>query len=191
MNLTMKLCAVSTAGMMALGIALAPRIAFAQTSATAQADPALITAAKKIFQGIADDDADAVKATVVKKYAKKVTKEELRPEQTGPKLAIAYDANVKVLRATDEEAVVQATMFAPSLSDVPKGEASKLDIFMVKEDGQWLADAPDRKEAADDVTMQGGWYHPGTFTYCPNKGLEFLGSHFSNKLNCRATAACR
>jgi len=190
MNLTTKLFAVSTACIIALGVALAPRLACAQTDAAAKDDPTLTAAAKKIFQGIADDDADAVKATVVSKYAKKVTKEELRPEQTGTKLTIAYDSNVKVLRATDKDAVVEATMFAPA-SDIPKGEASKLDIYMVKEKGQWLADAPDRKEAGDDATMQGGWYHPGTFTYCPNKGLEYLGSHFSNKLNCRATAVCR
>jgi hypothetical protein len=190
MKLTTKLFAVVTACMIVLGAALAPRIACAQAAASAKNDPALTAAALKIFQGIADDDADAVKATVVSKYAKKVTKEQLRPDQTGPKLTVAYDSNVKVLRATDKDAVVQATMFAPA-SDVPKGEASKLDIYMVKEKGQWLADAPDKKEAGDDATMQGGWYHPGAFTYCPNKGLEYLGSHFSNKLNCRATAVCR
>jgi hypothetical protein len=188
MKFKMTLVAVSAASIIALGIALAPAAARAQEAASA--DPALTAAAQKIFKGIADDDADAVQAMVVKKYAKRVTKEQLRPPQTGPKLAVAYDANLKVLRATDKEAVVQATMFAPP-SDVPKGEASKLDIYLVKEKGQWLADAPDKKEAASDATMQGGWFHPGSFTYCPNTGIEYLGSHFSNKLNCRATAVCR
>ncbi|HVA76272.1 MAG TPA: hypothetical protein VNF27_00175 [Candidatus Binataceae bacterium] len=190
MKFKMKLGAVSTACMIALGIALAPVAAHAQAETAAAPDPALTAAAQKIFKGIADDDADAVKAMVVKKYAKKVTKEELRPTQTGPKLVVAYDSNIKVLRASGKDAVVEATMFAPS-SDIPKGEASKLDIYMVKEKGEWLADAPDKKEAGSDATMQGGWYHQGSFTYCPNTGLEYLGSHFSNKLNCRATAVCR
>jgi hypothetical protein len=177
--------------MIVLAVALAPRAARAQAQEEEKADPALTAAAQKIFKGIAADDADAVKAMVVKKYAKKVTKESLRPAQTGPKLTVAYDSTVKVLRATDKDAVVQATMFSPASSDVSKGEASKLDIYMVKEKGTWLADAPNKKEAANDATMQGGWFHPGSFTYCPNSGLEYLGSHFSNKLNCRATAVCR
>jgi hypothetical protein len=190
MKLNKNLIAVLTACMIALAMALAPRAARAQ--AAANADPALTAAAQKIFKGIADDDADAVKAMVVKKYAKKVTKDSLRPAQTGPKLTVAFDAaSVKVLRATAKDAVVQATMFSPASSEVPKGEASKLDIYMVKEKGQWMADAPNKKDAGDDATMQGGWYHPGSFTFCPNSGLEYLGSHFSNKLNCRATVVCR
>ncbi|HVA81600.1 MAG TPA: hypothetical protein VNF29_11805 [Candidatus Binataceae bacterium] len=191
MKPTTKLHAVSTACMIALLIALAPQAARAQTDTAAKAHPALVAAAQKIFKAFADDDADTVKAMVVKKYAKKVTKEQLRPTQTGPKLTIAYDSNVKVLRATDKDAVVSATMFTPVSSDVPKREATRLTIYMVKKKGQWLADAADKKQAADDATMLGGWYHPGALTYCPNTGLEYLGSHFSNKLNCRATAVCR
>jgi len=95
------------------------------------------------------------------------------------------------MHATDKDAVVQASVFTPSSNDIPKGEGSKLTLFMEKENGQWLVDAPDKKEAANDATMNGGWYHPGAFTYCPNKGLEYLGSHFSNKLNCQSTALCR
>ncbi|HKN02275.1 MAG TPA: hypothetical protein VJX23_17320 [Candidatus Binataceae bacterium] len=155
------------------------------------ADPALVMAARKAFKAIADGDVDALQPLLEKKYAKKFTAEELRPTQTGPKVTVAYDNKVKVLRANDKEAVVQATMFVPSSSDIPKGEACKLTLFMEKEKGEWLIDAPDKKEAGDDATINGGWYHPGAFTFCPNKGLEYVGNHFSNKLNCQASAVCR
>ncbi|MGO9452793.1 MAG: hypothetical protein ACLQDV_17415 [Candidatus Binataceae bacterium] len=155
------------------------------------ADPALIMAAQKAFKAIADGDVDALQPLLEKKYAKKLTAEELRPSQAGPKVTVAYDGKVKVLRANDKDAVVQAIMFVPSSSDIPKGEASKLTVFMEKEKGEWLIDAPDKKEACDDATMNGGWYHPGAFTFCPNKGLEYEGNHFSNRLNCQACAVCR
>lgn len=191
MNLKTKSVAVLTAFLLALGVAAIPHAARAQANNAAKPDPALVAAAQKIFKGIADDDADAVKPLVVKHYAKRVTKESLRPPTTGPKLDIAYDSHVKVLRETEDDAVVQTTMFAPTSSDVPKGDADKLDLYMVKEGDDWLAGAPDKKEAANDATMTGGWYHEGSFTYCPNRGLAYLGSHFSNKLHCRATAVCR
>jgi hypothetical protein len=95
------------------------------------------------------------------------------------------------MHADDKSAVVEANMFVPTSSDVPKGEASKLALFMEKDNGEWLVSAPSKREAQDDATMNGGWYHPGAFTFCPNEGLQYLGSHFSNKLNCQSTAACR
>ncbi len=173
--------------------AAAALIAFSASTLRAQdsaADPALTAAAQKAFKAIADGDVEALKPLVEKKYAKKLTADELRPTQTGPKLTIAYDGNVRVMHATDKSAVVQATMFTPS-NDIPKGEASKLTLFMEKEKDGWMVDAPSKKEADDDATMNGGWYHPGAFTFCPNKGLEYLGSHFSNKLNCQSTAVCK
>ncbi|MGO9603702.1 MAG: hypothetical protein ACLQAT_09950 [Candidatus Binataceae bacterium] len=134
---------------------------------------------------------DALKPLVEKKYAKKLTADELRPTQTGPKVTVSYDGNVSVMRASNKDAVIQASMFEPVSSEDPKREVSKLTLFMEKEKGEWLLDAPDRKQAADDATMNGGWYHSGAFTFCPNKGLVYLGNHFSDKLNCKATAVCR
>lgn len=188
MTLSSRLLALGTSAIIAAVIAVSPSSLRAQEAA---ADPALTAAAQKAFKAIADGDVEALKPLVEKKYAKKLTAEELRPTQTGPKVTVAYDGNVRVMRADDKSAVVEAAMFTPSSNDIPKGEGSKLTLFMEKEKGDWLVGAPDKKEAADDATMSGGWYHPGAFTFCPNKGLEYLGSHFSNKLNCQSTAICR
>lgn len=188
MTLSSRLLALLTV------VAIAAVIAFSSASPRAEeaaADPELTATAQKAFKAIADGDVDALKPLVEKKYAKKLTAEDLRPSQTGPKVAVAYDGSVRVMRADAKEAVVQANMFAPSSNDIPKGEASKLTLFMEKERGGWVVDAPDKREAAIDATMSGGWYHPGAFTFCPNKGLDYLGSHFSNKLNCQSTAVCR
>jgi hypothetical protein len=183
-----RLLALRTTAVIAIAIAITASSPRGQEAA---ADPALTAAAQKAFKAIADGDVEALKPLVEKKYAKKLTAEELRPPQTGPKVAVAYDGNVRVMRADDRKAVVQANMFTPSSNDIPKGEASKLTLFMVKEKGGWVVDAPGKKEAEDDVTMNGGWYHPGAFTFCPNRGLEYLGSHFSNKLNCQSCAVCK
>ena len=69
------------------------------------ADPALVMAAQKAFKAIADGDVDALQPLLEKKYAKKLTAEELRPTQIGPKVTVAYDSKVKVLRASDKDAV--------------------------------------------------------------------------------------
>ena len=188
MTLSSRLLALVTTAAIAAAIALSPSSPRAEEAA---ADPELTAAAQKAFKAIADGDVDALKPLVEKKYAKKLTAEELRPSQTGPKVAVAYDGNVRVMRADAKEAVVQANMFTPSSNDIPKGEASKLTLFMEKQKEGWVVDAPDKKEAQNDATMNGGWYHPGAFTFCPNKGLDYLGSHFSNKLNCQSTAVCR
>ena len=188
MTLSSRLLALVSTVAIATAIALSPASPRAEEAA---ADPDLTAAAQKAFKAIADGDVDALKPLVEKKYAKKLTADELRPPQTGPKVAVAYDGNVRVMRADAEEAVVEANMFTPSSNDIPKGEASKLTMFMEKEKGGWVVDAPDKREAANDATMNGGWYHPGAFTFCPNKGLDYLGSHFSNKLNCQSTAVCR
>jgi hypothetical protein len=171
--------------------ALVPVTSVPARADQSSADPALVAAAQKAFKAIADGDVEALKPLVEKKYARKLTAEELRPAQTGPKVTVSYDGNVKVMHADDKSAVVEANMFVPTSSDVPKGEASKLALFMEKDNGEWLVSAPSKREAQDDATMNGGWYHPGAFTFCPNEGLQYLGSHFSNKLNCQSTAACR
>ena len=188
MTLSSRLQALGTTAMIAIAIAVSASSLRGQEAA---ADPALTAAAQKAFKAIADGDVEALKPLVEKKYAKKLTADELRPPQTGPKLTVAYDGNVRVMRADERKAVVQANTFTPSSNDIPKGEASKLTLFMVKEKGGWVVDAPGKKEAEDDVTMNGGWYHPGAFTFCPNRGLEYLGSHFSNKLNCQSCAVCK
>jgi hypothetical protein len=174
-----------------LALAFAPAIVRAQASAASAQDAAISAAGEKLFKAIADNNLDAVKALTVHKYAKHLTAEDLRPLSTGPKLVINYDGKVKVVRASGDDAVVEATMFKPESKEVPAGEATGLNIFLVKEHGQWLASAPKKSEADDDSTMQGGWYHPGAFTFCPNRGLVYVGNHFSNKLNCRMTAVCR
>jgi len=188
MTLSSRLLAMVTSVAIAAAIALSPASPRAEEGA---ADPELTAAAQKAFKAIADGDIDALRPLVEKKYAKKLTAEDLRPSQTGPKVAVSFDGNIRVMRAEGKEAVVQANMFTPSSNDIPKGEATKLTLFMEKEHGGWVVDAPDKREAASDATMNGGWYHPGAFTFCPNKGLDYLGSHFSNKLNCQSTAVCR
>lgn len=188
MTLSSRLLTLGTTAMIAIAIAVSASSLRGQEAA---ADPALTAAAQKAFKAIADGDVEALKPLVEKKYAKKLTADELRPPQTGPKVAVAYDGNVRVMRADDRKAVVQANMFTPSSNDIPKGEGSKLTLFMVKERGGWVVDAPGKREADDDATIKGGWYHPGSFTFCPNQGLEYLGSHFSNKLNCQSTVICK
>ena len=188
MPLSSRLLTLGTTAMIAMAIAVSASSLRGQETA---ADPALTAAAQKAFKAIADGDVEALKPLVEKKYAKKLTADELRPPQTGPKVAVAYDGNVRVMRADDRKAVVQANMFTPSSNDIPKGEGSKLTLFMVKEREGWVVDAPGKREADDDATIKGGWYHPGSFTFCPNQGLEYLGSHFSNKLNCQSTVICK
>jgi hypothetical protein len=189
MNSIRQLVAITASAALGFALAFAPSVARAQAGASE--DAAITAAGEKLFKAIADDNLDAVKALTVHKYAKHLTQEELRPVSTGPKLAIDYKGQVKVLRSSSDDAVVQAAMFTPQTKDVPVAEASALNIYLVKEHGAWLASAPNKREAGVDATMQGGWYHTGAFTFCPNKGLEYFGGHYSNKLNCRMTAICR
>ncbi len=160
--------------------------------AAASADQAAITdAAKKAYQAIADSKIDNLWTLVESKYDRKLRPEELRPGDTGPKVSVAFDGNVKVLRTGKNFAVVGATFFKPDSSDIPPGEVSRLDLFMVNDHGSWKIGAPDKKEAAFDGD-KGGWYHSGSFTFCPNKkGMVFLPNHFSSSTDCTATAVCR
>jgi hypothetical protein len=147
-------------------------------------------AAKKAYQAIADGKIDDLWTLVQNKYDRKLRPESLKPGQTGPKLSSAFDGNVKIARSTKKDAVVSANFFKPESSDIPATEVSRLELYMVNDHGNWKVGAPDKKEAAFDGGT-GGWYHSGSFTFCPNKGMVFLPNHFSNKTDCEATAQCR
>jgi len=148
-------------------------------------------AAKKAYQAIADSKIDDLWVLVQSKYDHKLRPEELRPGETGPKVSVAFDGNVKVLRAGKKDAVVSANFFKPDSSDIPASEVSRLDLYMINDHGSWKIGAPDKKEAAFDGD-KGGWYHSGSFTFCPNKkGMVFLPNHFSSKTECDSTAVCR
>ncbi len=164
----------------------------AASGAAAPADQAAITdAAKKAYQAIADSKIDDLWTLVQSKYDRKLRPEELRPGDTGPKVSVAFDGNVKILRTGKNFAVVGANFFKPDSSDIPPGEVSRLDLFMIDDHGAWKIGAPDKKEAAFDGD-KGGWYHSGSFTFCPNKkGMVFLPNHFSSSTDCTATAVCR
>ena len=160
--------------------------------AAAPADQAAITdAAKKAYLAIQDSKIDELWTLVQSKYDRKLRAEELRPGDTGPKVSVAFDGNVKILRTGKKDAVVGATFFKPDSSDIPAGEVSRLDLYMINDHGAWKIGAPDKKEAAFDGD-KGGWYHSGSFTFCPNKkGIVFLPNHFSSSTDCTATAVCR
>ncbi len=164
----------------------------AASGAAASGDQAALQdAAKKAYQAIADSKIDDLWTLVQSKYDRKLRPEELRPGATGPKVSVAFDGNVKVLRMGKKDAVVGANFFKPDSSDIPASEVSRLDLYMVNDHGSWKIGAPDKKEAAFDGD-KGGWYHSGSFTFCPNKkGMVFLPNHFSSKTECDSTAACR
>ena len=168
--------------------------AFAQegagTAAGASGDQAIQDAAKKAYQAIADSKIDDLWTLVQSKYDRKLSPAELKPSETGPKVSVAFDGNVKVLRVGKKDAVVGANFFKPDSGDIPASEVSRLDLYMVNDHGAWKIGAPNKKEAAFDGD-KGGWYHSGSFTFCPNKGMVFLGNHFSSKTDCDATAVCK
>jgi hypothetical protein len=172
---------------------LAATYALAQDAAGAAStgdQSAIQDAAKKAYQAIADSKIDDLWTLVQSKYDRKLRPAELQPGATGPKLSVAFDGNVKVLRTGKKDAVVGANFFKPDSSDIPASEVSRLDLYMVNDHGAWKIGAPDKKEAAFDGD-KGGWYHSGSFTFCPNKGIVFLPNHFSSKTDCDATAACK
>lgn len=182
-----------------IGIAALSLMLMASTRALAQegaagaaaGDQAAIQdAAKKAYQAIADSKIDDLWMLVQSKYDRKLRAEKLRLGETGPKVSVAFDGNVKVLRSSKKDAVVAANFFKPDSSDIPASEVSRLDLYMINDHGSWKIGAPDKKEAAFDGD-KGGWYHSGSFTFCPNKGILFLPNHFSSKTDCDATAVCR
>jgi|SRR5690348_2913462 len=189
-NFAIATARIATASM-ALALAVtATALAQAAAPAASSDDAQIQDAAKKAYQAIADSKIDDLWVLVLGKYDRKLRPEKLRTTETGPKLDVAFDGNVKVLRSTDKDAVVGANFFKPSSSDTPVGEVQRLDLYMVKDHGAWKISAPNKKEAAYDAD-KGGWYHAGSFTFCPNKGMVFLPNHFSSKTDCSATAVCR
>lgn len=162
---------------------------FAQQSAAAS-DPQLAATAKKLYQAIASGNPDAVMALSKKSRRNKISAQSISLPETGPKLKATFDGNVEILRSDGKHAVVAANFYTPESKDIPAGEVKQLRIYFEKENGGWLADSPDRKEAMDDATLRGGWYHAGSFTFCPNQGLVYLPNHFSTSLHCRAASAC-
>jgi len=181
--------AALTLALMASTHALAQEAAGGAAASGEQA--AIQDAAKKAYQAIADSKIDDLWTLVQSKYDRKLRPEELRPGATGPKVSVAFDGNVKVLRVEKKNAVVGANFFKPDSSDIPASEVSRLDLYMVNDHGSWKIGAPDKKEAAFDGD-KGGWYHSGSFTFCPNKkGMVFLPNHFSSKTECDSTAVCR
>ena len=191
MNHSSKLFGYCGAAVVAAAIVLCAPGAQAQEAGMQKPDPQIEATAQKLFKAIADQDVKTVQSLTVKRFQKKLTAEKLRPLPTGPKLTVAYDGKVEIRRFSAKDAVVSAAFFAPSSSDLPKEAGSTLDIYLVKEKAGWLAYAPDKKEAASDASMAGGWFHNGAFMFCPNNGINYLGGHFSTIENCTATAVCR
>ena len=120
----------------------------------------------------------------------KLTPGKLRPTATGPKLTASFNGQVTIVRQGKNDAVVEAQIFNPETTDVPVGEVSRVRIYMVREGGDWKASAADKKEAAEDGDINGGWYHAAFFTLCPNRGLMFSPNHFSMDIKCEAVAEC-
>jgi hypothetical protein len=146
--------------------------------------------AAKVFKALADGNVGDVAQLTARKYVRRLKPEKLRPPTTGPKVKAAFDGNVTVVRADEKNAVVEAKIFQPESSDIPAGEVSRVRVFMVKEEGDWKASAADKKEAKDDSTIKGGWYHAGFFTFCPNRGLIFVSNHFSPDVKCESISQC-
>jgi len=183
--------AALTLALMASTYALAQEGAGNTAAAGASDNQAQIQdAAKKAYQAIADSKIDDLWVLVQGKYDHKLRPGSLHPGETGPKVSVAFDGNVKVLRTGKKDAVVSANFFKPDSSDIPASEVSRLSLYMINDHGAWKISAPDKKEAGFDGD-KGGWYHSGSFTFCPNKGMVFLPNHFSSKTDCDATAVCR
>ncbi|HYB92451.1 MAG TPA: hypothetical protein VEC38_15550 [Candidatus Binataceae bacterium] len=191
MNPTSKLFEYCGAAMLAAGIVMCAPLAMAQDAGMQTPDPQIEATAQKLFKAIADQDVKTVQSLTAKRFQKKLAAQDLRPLPTGPKLNVAYDGKVEIRRFSAKDAVVSAAFFAPTSTDLPKTEGSRLDIYLVKEKAGWVAYPPDKKEAGTDASMAGGWFHNGAFTFCPNDGIDYIGGHFSTVEKCAATAVCR
>ena len=157
---------------------------------SAQNDP-IQSAGQRLFKAFADGDLAVVAQNTSMKYARKLTQGALRPTVTGPKLTASFDGTVTVVRKSANDAVVEAKIFTPDSPEYPAAELSRVRIYMVREGGDWKAAAADKKQAASDADINGGWYHAAFFTFCPNKGLMFVPNHFSRELECRTVGQCR
>ncbi len=160
-------------------------------SASTPADNAAIqTAASRLFKGLADGDVSVVAQNTATQYIRKLNPDKLRVSATGPKLKAAFNGNVTVVRTDKKGAVVEAQIFTPDSSDVPTAEVSRVRIYLIKQGGDWKAAMADKKDADNDADINGGWYHSGFFTFCPNKGLVFTPNHFSREMQCETVAQC-
>src|SRR5262245_23858885 len=112
--------------------------ALAQESAGSTGDQAAIQdAAKKAYQEIADRKSEDLLVLIQPKHDRKRRAESLLPGETGPKVSVAFDGNVKVLRVGKKDAVVSANFFKPDSSDTPASEVSRLDLYMINDHGAW------------------------------------------------------
>ncbi len=185
LGLTILLLSLSTVSLRAQEATPAP------SGVESSQSDAIQMAGQRLFKGLADGDVAVVAQNTSMKYARKLTQGSLRPPATGPKLNSSFDGTVTVVRKGDNDAVVEAKIFTPDSADTPAGEVSRVRVYMVNENGDWRAAAADKKQAASDADINGGWYHAAFFTFCPNKGLVFVSNHFSRELECRAVAQCR
>ena len=145
---------VLTLALMASTSALAEEAA---DGAAASADQAAIQdTAKKAYQAIADSKIDDLWTLVQSKYDRKLRPENLRPGDTGPKVSVAFDGNVKVLRTGKKDAVVGANFFKPDSSDIPASEVSRLDLYLVKDHGAGKSVRQTRKKPRSMATRADG-----------------------------------
>ncbi len=178
------------AGFMAMVAALA--LIAGPAAAQQDANKAKIEAAAgRIYRGLAKGDLGEVGRQTILKYTRKLTPDKIKLSPTGPKLSMSFNDEVAILRADGQSAVVEAEFFKPdSAKETPAGEVSKLRIYLVQNNGDWFADAPNKKQAGNDAN-NGGFYQSGSFTFCPNSGFVFLPNHFSTEVKPSATAVCR
>ena len=177
------------AALLILGFHAAASLAQEPDAAPA-ADPQLADTAKKLYQAIAAGNIDGVKELTQRELLHKISKNSISFAATGPKLKITFDGKAEIVRSDGKHAVTAANFYTPQGNDIPAGEVKQLRIYFKKEKGRWLAAAPDRKEAMDDATLTGGWYHTGAFTFSPNRGLVYIPNHFSTEMQCHAIAPC-
>ena len=177
---------------MALGLLLAGS-AFAQGKAgTSSSDtPAIESASKNLFTGMARGDMASVFENTSVKYAnRKLVPDRVRLPETGPKVSVEWDGSVKIVRSDPKTAVVEAKFYRPLTDELPEGEIGRLRVYMEKQHGAWVASAPSRRQTGDD-SGTGGWYHAGFFTFCPNRGIVYTSNHFSADADCTSVGACR
>ena len=139
---------------------VASTYALAQDAAGGAAAPgdqaAINDAAKKAYLAIQDSKIDELWTLVQCKYDRKLRAEELRPGDTGPKVSVAFDGNVKILRTGKNYAVVGATFFKPDSSDIPAGEVSRLDLYMVNDHGAGKSARRTRRKPPSTATRADG-----------------------------------
>ena len=113
-------------------------------------------AAKKAYQAISDSKIDDLWVLVQGKYDRKLRPERLRPMDVGPKVSVAFDGNVKVLRVerrTRSSARISSSPI-PRISRLPKSAASTSTWSMTTAVGK--SARPTKKKPASTVTWADG-----------------------------------